>query len=482
MKDLFARAVVADQQGHIFDHPELAMLAWDGEVWRQPLPEELITLPRGSDLFVLPQRRPYALDVERDEPVEVEGDAETGILQAVAAFVAPAYLRLLHPAYDTIEGAPDLTLYAYTAVGWMNGHFVVPAIRVDADKRQDPYRFDITEVEAGVRRIRAEHPHNGAIKHIEHCALVYHCRAAQNFFLGRWEAPMPAASTCNAACVGCISDQSGSTFEANHERMKVPSNAQDLIELACLHLEQVPNGVVSFGQGCEGEPLVQGKVLEAVVRGIRERTDKGVVNLNSNASLPRIVARLAEAGLDSMRVSLNSAQPALYNAYYKPRGYTLDNVLQSAVEMSSRGKYVSLNYFIFAGVSDSPAEIEAISTFIEKGGVSLIQLRNLNIDPELYLKVLGEGAVDQPIGVLALVHELRRRFPHLRFGYFNPPRTRMGRTGPLPGEHLLGGEALSGREVRVGEPAQSTEVLVPGDKLSIGRRQADLEFTLPELV
>lgn len=439
MADAFPRAVVADQHGRIFDHPTLAMLAWDGDAWRRPLPDELITLPKGSDLFVLPGRIPYAVDPDTDEPVEVEGDETTGPLQAVAAFVAPAYLRLLHPAFDSREGAPDLTLYAYTAIGWQNGRFVVPALRIDADQRQDPYRFDLPTIEAGVQRLRAQFPANRAIKHVEHCALVYHCRAAQNFFLGRFEAPMPASSTCNAACVGCISDQSGSTIEANHERIAVPSVSQDLIELACLHLQRVPGGVVSFGQGCEGEPLMQGKVLEDTIRGIRARTKDGVVNLNSNASLPKIVARLADAGLDSIRISLNSARPALYNAYYKPRGYTLEHVTQSAIEMSSRGKYVSLNYFIFPGVSDTPAEIDAVSQLIERGGVGLIQLRNLNIDPDLYLRLMTEadpGAVDQPIGCVALLRELRRRFPHLRYGYFNPPRSKFGRPGPLPGAQL----------------------------------------------
>ncbi|MBI5607625.1 MAG: radical SAM protein [Deltaproteobacteria bacterium] len=428
-----ARAVVADACGRIFDHPDLLMLAWDGAVWRQPRPDELIALPKGSDLFVLPGRTPYAVDAETDEPVAVIGDEDTGQLQAVAAFVAPAYARLLHPAYDTPAGAPDLTLYAYTAVGWRDGRFVVPAVRVDADQRQDPYRFDIAEVEAGVRKIRSEHPHNKALEHIEHCALVYHCRAAQNFYLGRWEAPMPAASTCNAACIGCISDQSGSTFEANHERIAIPSHAADLVELACLHLERVPNGVVSFGQGCEGEPLMQWKALLDTVVGIRQRTQAGVINLNSNASLPDKVAKLAEAGLDSIRISLNSARPALYRAYYKPRGYDFDDVLQSAREMHRRGKYVAINYFVFPGVSDSPAEIDALSQFIEAGGVDLVQLRNLNIDPELYLRALPEDAVAEPIGVLALIAELRRRFPRLRFGYFNPAKTKFGRPGPTPG-------------------------------------------------
>ena len=181
---------------------------------------------------------------------------------------------------------------------------------------------------------------------------------------------------------------------------------------------------------------MQWRVLLDTVRGIRERTSAGVVNLNSNASLPAKVALLADAGLDSIRISLNSARPELYRAYYKPKGYDFSHVLQSAKEMHARGRYVSLNYFVFPGVSDTPAEIEALSEFISEGGVDLVQLRNLNIDPELYLRVLPEGAVAEPLGVLALVHELRRRFPQLRFGYFNPPRTRMGRAGPLPGKDL----------------------------------------------
>jgi pyruvate-formate lyase-activating enzyme len=431
--DAYPRAVVADANGRIFDHPSLAMLGWDGDVWRQPLPHELIALPKGSDLYVLPGRTPYAVDLQRDEPVAVEGDESTGRLQAVAAFVAPAYARLLHPAFDTQAAAPDLPLYAYTALGWMNGRFVVPAVRVDSDQRQDPYRFDLPLVEQGVGRLRAAHPRNRAIAHIEHCALVYHCRAAQNFFLGRWEAPLPASSQCNAACVGCISDQPDSGFAANHSRIEVPSVADDLVELACLHLQRVPNGVVSFGQGCEGEPLLQHKVLLDTVRGIRAQTRAGVINLNSNASLPGQVAKLAEAGLDAIRISMNSARADLYTAYYKPRGYAFRHVLQSAKEMSSRGKYVSLNYFVFPGVSDSPAEIDALSQFIEEGGVHLVQLRNLNIDPELYLRVLPEGAVDGPVGILPWIATLRQRFPRLRFGYFNPPRTRFGRPGPTPG-------------------------------------------------
>ncbi|HAN32767.1 MAG TPA: radical SAM protein [Myxococcales bacterium] len=385
---------------------------------------------------MLPDRAPLAAVPQGDELIEVNEGPDGQLLHAVSAFVAPAYVRLYHPAFETRPGAPDLPLFGYSAVGWMNGRLYVPAVRVDSDQRQDPYRFDIEEIERRVTQFKLMHPANQTVKHLEHCALDYHCRAAQNYFLGRWEAPLPAASVCNASCIGCISEQQDINVEAAHKRLTIPARRDDLIEVAVTHLQRVPNGVVSFGQGCEGEPLMQGPVLEATIRGIRSQTDKGVINLNSNASIPKVVARLADAGLDAIRISINSAQSHLYERYYRPSGYTLEDVLQSAKEMHRRSRFVSLNYFVFPGVTDSPAELDALSHFIDAGGVNMIQLRNLNIDPELYLQELGEDAVNSPIGIVPMIHTLRARFPKLRFGYFNPPKTRHYRPGPLPGAKL----------------------------------------------
>ncbi|HBZ55547.1 MAG TPA: radical SAM protein, partial [Syntrophobacteraceae bacterium] len=53
-------------------------------------------------------------------------------------------------------------------------------------------------------------------------------------------------------------------------------------------------------------------------------------------------------------------------------------------------------------------------------GVDLIQMRNLNIDPEWYLEGIGYRPGGARLGILALMERLRQAFPHLRFGYFNP--------------------------------------------------------------
>jgi len=76
---------------------------------------------------------------------------------------------------------------------------------------------------------------------------------------------------------------------------------------------------VSFGQGCEGEPLINGDLLCRAVRLVREKTIRGTINLNTNASRPQAVEKLVDAGLDSIRVSVNSFREVLYNAYYRPR-------------------------------------------------------------------------------------------------------------------------------------------------------------------
>ena len=85
--------------------------------------------------------------------------------------------------------------------------------------------------------------------------------------------------------------------------------------------------------------------------------------------------------------------------------------------------YLMLNYFVFPGVTDTAAELEALSAWIEEDGVDMIQLRNLNIDPETYLETVDEvGGLGEPMGIIPWLRELSARFPELRFGYFNPPR------------------------------------------------------------
>jgi pyruvate-formate lyase-activating enzyme len=246
----------------------------------------------------------------------------------------------------------------------------------------------------------------------------YGCPAARNFALGRWEMPLPTSAACNSRCVGCISLQPEDAYPATQERINFIPSVEEIVALAVPHLENAERPVASFGQGCEGEPLTNPRLLLEAVRAIRNRTARGTLNLNTNASLPGAIAELFDAGLDSVRVSINSALAERYNAYYQPVNYRFEDVVQSISIAAAKGRWASINYLVFPGVTDVESEFNALCRLIEETGLSMIQWRNLNIDPEDYRARMA--VAEAPLGLEVVMQEVRRRYPHVRFGYFNP--------------------------------------------------------------
>jgi molybdenum cofactor biosynthesis enzyme MoaA len=150
---------------------------------------------------------------------------------------------------------------------------------------------------------------------------------------------------------------------------------------------------------------------------MRRQTLNGTINFNSNASIPDAVDRLADAGLDSIRISLNSVRKDLYNAYYRPLSYTFSDVMESVRRAKKKGLFTMLNYLVFPGVTDQNEEVEALINLVEDAGVDLVQLRNLSIDPVLYwqaMKATGKG-----MGMKTMLDRVKEKIPHLQYGYFN---------------------------------------------------------------
>jgi hypothetical protein len=58
---------------------------------------------------------------------------------------------------------------------------------------------------------------------------------------------------------------------------------------------------------------------------------------------------------------------------------------------------------------------------IESTGLQMIQWRNLNIDPDWYVNSISLPAATKALGMPLLLQKVREKFPHVRFGYFNPP-------------------------------------------------------------
>ena len=415
--------VYANDKGEIKNFPGLYMAGRSGNFFCKPHLDDLIPLPEGSELFLLPDRRPIGVSPGDDDPMVFDHapDAPGETIQAVAAFMAPAHTAIHSAAYEPARNdlAP-LPLFAYTAVGWLKGIFWVSAFRSDPDNRQDARCFDPEKIKKKTVRLLKKNPQNRLIQHLGKCCLIYGCPAARNYFLGRWEAPLPTSPICNARCVGCISLQPSGCCPATQDRINFVPRVSEIAAIAVPHLQHAPDAIVSFGQGCEGEPLLQAVVLEKAIRSIRARTQRGTININSNASLPAKIKLLAEAGLDSLRVSLNSARAEYHARYYRPVDFSFADVLESIDIMKMAGKFVSLNYFILPGFSDDPDEFAALCRLIEEHRPDLIQLRNLNMDPDWYLETVGYAPGTPPMGICTWFAELKQLFPMLRFGYFNP--------------------------------------------------------------
>ncbi len=412
----------ADGEGNIQEFIELDMVGMSNRNFLRPALTDLIPLPEGSDIFTLPGRLPIGWDRSSAEPVLLaENPYATGQpIQAVAAFMAPAHTAIFCSGYQTQPEAPILPLFAYSAVGWHDGRFWVSGFRSDPDKRQDADQYQQADVARKTKKKLRAYKDNRLIQHLGKCCLTYGCPAARNYFLGRWEAPLPTSPDCNARCLGCISLQASGCCPSTQDRITFVPSAAEISQIAISHLQSAENPIVSFGQGCEGEPLLQAGVIEQAISHIRRKTSRGTINLNSNSSLPEAVKQLARAGLDSLRVSLNSAQEDYYNHYYRPKNYSFTNVTESIDIMKENGRFVSLNYFILPGFTDSIPEYDALCALIRSHHPDFIQLRNLNMDPEWYLNSLAVPQNTKALGIRQWRDRLQEEFPKLRFGYFNP--------------------------------------------------------------
>lgn len=415
--------VVSDEDGNLFDLPEYAMPVRHGTKITAPEKKDIIGLPHGSDLHTLPGRYPVGIDRRSGKVVTIR-EYEGIRLRAASAFLAPAYTALHTAAFEEQAGADTLPLFAYAPLGIEGDDFVTTALRVDREARQDCENFDHDEVIRRGKKLLERFAGNRLTTHlIENCAFTYLCPAARNWVMGRWEAPIPVSKGCNSQCTGCISMQEeDSGVPSTQDRMLFTPTSKEITAFAIPHLEEAPGAVVSFGQGCEGEPLTQAVLIEESIKEMRKSTKRGTINLNSNASLPSAVERLCLAGLDSIRISANSLQQRYYDRYFSPNGYSFDDVLESISIALRHNVWVSLNYFIFPGFTDSEAELSALTAFLEKFPVNMIQMRNLNMDPDLYINTLSEEAFNASsgCGIGQWMEEVRKTCPTIRFGYFNP--------------------------------------------------------------
>lgn len=405
--------IYADCNGNLQTDPDLLAVGING-CQVEIADQTWVDLPAGGELLLLPGRLPLGFNKEDGQAEVVEG------VTAVAVILPMGYTRTLSPGYE-IAKFQELPLFGYTAVGAVNGRLKAAALKTDEQLKWNPIYYNTVDLPRLIEQMTKRYPQNRILKQLSKCALEYHCLTAQNIFYRRWEAGIPVSPRCNADCLGCISKQPAECCPAPQSRIDFIPEEQEIVELAVAHLEEAPDGIISFGQGCEGEPSLQKDLLVKAILTIREKTSKGTININSNAGFTEAIKALADSGLDSIRVSLFSAIPEHYSWYHRPLGYTLTNVRESLQYASANNLRVALNLLFFPGFSNQAVETAALKELITATGIYQIQLRNLNIDPEKMSSVINDNDDELPT-IIDWINDLQRDFPKLQIGNYTRPR------------------------------------------------------------
>ncbi len=415
----FPYVLYSTVDGSVGELRHLRALDFDGNPLTR---DQLVPLPEGATLSMLPNRLAVGHNaLGQRTPV----DEQRG--WALAALLPIGYTRTHLPAYELTPASDALPFFGYAAVAGWQGRIYVAGIQTDDSERWIGYNYPERDLQALVEERLASEPENRVLRQHAHCALDYHCPTASNLFFGRWEGAIAVSPGCNARCIGCISKQDEDNLVSPQDRLLFVPKIDEVVDVAVAHLEAGPDTIISFGQGCEGEPLLQARLIERAIRAIRERTHKGTININTNASNPRSLQRLYDAGLDSLRASTISAREETYSSYYRPLGYTFDDVKKSLKLARDAGVYTSINLLCFPGIIDAEDEVAALITFARETGLRLIQVRNLNIDPEVLLPRMPRPA-GKPMGMRAFLETLHRELPEVEIGNFSRPVRREGRS------------------------------------------------------
>ena len=193
--------------------------------------------------------------------------------------------------------------------------------------------------------------------------------------------------------------------------------------MASFHLGGSDAGIVSFGQGCEGEPLTRDDVLARAVALIRADDPEATIHVNTNGSRPHVLQGLIDAGCNSVRISAISFTDPVFRAYYRPVGYTIEDVIECGRVMSRTGGQVCLDTAHLLRAHGFECELDRTAAAVGEMGAHQIQWRSLNCDHDWLVDVLAARGLlpEDGIGLAAAYQHLVDRLPGVTHGNFTRP-------------------------------------------------------------
>ena len=131
--------MVANRDGEIFDLPAFGSVGMAGETFFPLTESDTIDMPFGSELMMMPRKKPivYSFETKEFEVLEFNPYEPDQEVFPVAVFNSPGYVNKYFPAYESEKDAGLLPLFSYGATGFGKDGFRSAAILIDNEPRQD---------------------------------------------------------------------------------------------------------------------------------------------------------------------------------------------------------------------------------------------------------------------------------------------------------------------------------------------------------
>ena len=147
--------VYADEDGNGYIDEDYFGLGLLGASFVEPSEEEVIPLPEGASLTMIPNRAPVVINDE-DQFVLYPGQG-----WVMGALLPQGYTRTLLPAFVNNEGADGLPLFGYSAVFAQDGDLYVAAVPTDEDYKWNPQYFNTDDLAERVEARQKRFPESG---------------------------------------------------------------------------------------------------------------------------------------------------------------------------------------------------------------------------------------------------------------------------------------------------------------------------------
>lgn len=352
------KTVYADEQGNIVDAPQDFMpLARRGEELEELKPEEIIPLPKAADLMCLPSHMPLARYGEEILPI-------TG--HAVAAVLPSGYIVTHLPAYVTEEGeAEEMPNYPFAPVVAYKDQLYVAAQRLLGSFDNPFQQYNTRNLHKLVKGWQKEYPKNKLVEYMGALALDDKLYSAQDLFYQRGEVSLPLGRRKLAS--GYVEAES---YPLNTVLKFNPSGAE-LAQVGAAHLQL--DNVLTLGMDMLEDVEAAEERLENALNKMRQKTNKGKINLYSLGIAGESIARLADK-LDFITVHLATALAGDYEKFYGAANLPLvEETLAMAKEKSLK---VMLKIPYLAGYTDTEENVGALLNLLKKYEIAGVILNN----------------------------------------------------------------------------------------------------------